>query len=309
MTVRVSVQAQPQDATSWSDLAREIERDGFDALYVADHVGTAASPFVALAAAAAVTDRISLGTCVVNAGLWEPLALASAVATLDLLSDGRAVLGLGAGHTPREWTAAGRIHPSAGQRVTRLEEVVEVTTALLRGDVISFEGEHVRLVDAELERPAPVRQPIPLMIGGNGDRVLTLAGRVADIAGVTGLGRTLADGHRHEVRWDSESVSHTIDTVRSAVPDGRPGPEIEALVQDVIVTDDASSAARALAEEIDGTSPDDLLASPFVWIGTVDQIAARLVDAERVLGITRYVVRTPARADARRVMDAMHGSN
>jgi len=113
MRVRVSVQASPRDRASWLGLARDVEAAGFHALYAADHPGSTASPFVALAAAAAVTERIQLGTCVVNAGVWEPLALASEAATLDVVSGGRAVLGVGAGHTPREWTATGRRFPTA----------------------------------------------------------------------------------------------------------------------------------------------------------------------------------------------------
>lgn len=78
-----------------------------------------ADPFVALAAAAAVTERIRLGTCVLNAGVWEPIPLATAVATVDLISQGRAVLGVGAGHTPQEWTARGVPFPGARDRVAR----------------------------------------------------------------------------------------------------------------------------------------------------------------------------------------------
>lgn len=76
------------------------EGAAFDGLYVSDHPGTGPAPFVALAAAVAVTERIQLGTCVLNAGVWDPVALASEVATLDVVSGGRAVLGVGAGHTP-----------------------------------------------------------------------------------------------------------------------------------------------------------------------------------------------------------------
>ena len=113
MSVRVSVQAGPSNRSSWLELARSVEDGGYHALYAADHPGTSPSPFVALAAAAAVTERIELGTCVVNAGLWEPLALANAVSTLDLVSDGRAIVGVGAGHTPQEWTSSGRSFPSS----------------------------------------------------------------------------------------------------------------------------------------------------------------------------------------------------
>lgn len=231
MGVRVSVQASAKSSVSWAELARSVEVGGFHALYAADHPGVAASPFVALAAAAAVTERIELGTCVANAGVWEPLSLASAVATLDMVSNGRAILGVGAGHTPQEWTTTGRTFPPPSDRVGRMVELIEVTSALLSGGATSYDGEHFCLVGARLEEPRPVQSRIPLLVGGNGDRVLRFAGRHADIAGITGITRTLADGHRHEVDWGPAAARQSIATIRSSAGDRHEGPAIEALVR------------------------------------------------------------------------------
>ncbi len=306
MSIRISVQGAPMNRASWLEHVHAVEQGGFHALYTADHPGSSASPFVALAAAAAVTERIELGTCVVNAGVWEPLALANAVATLDLVSHGRAVLGVGAGHTPQEWTSTGRSFPSAADRVSQMIELVEATTRLLAGGPTSYAGEHFTLDDAALDDPTPVRNPIPLLVGGNGDRVLRFASRNADIVGITGLGSTLADGHRHEVDWSHSAVEGIIQTIRSASDhrDGSP-PEIEALVQAVVVTDNASASARELVELIPGSSVDDLLAAPFVWIGTVNEIATKLDETESALGISRYVIRPPAMTHARLIIDAL----
>jgi probable F420-dependent oxidoreductase len=299
--VRVAVQANPVDRSSWLTLAREVEDAGFAALYVADHPGSAASPFVALAGAAAVTERIELGTCVVNAGVWEPLDLASAVATLDLVSDGRALLGVGAGHTPHEWTSVGRLYPDAGARVDRMIEVVEATSALLRGGPVSYEGAHISLAGAELDVPRPVRRPVPLMVGGAGRRVLRFGACRADVVGITGLGRTLADGHQHEVDWRRESVERTLDVVSSAAATVGREPEVEALVQAVEITDDARSVAERLAGAVQGATADDILDAPFTWIGTVEEIRAK-VERWREAGIGRYVIRAPAVTAARRVL-------
>lgn len=306
MSIRISVQAAPRNRASWLEHAHAVEEGGFHALYAADHPGSSASPFVALAAAVAVTERIELGTCVVNAGVWEPLALASAVATLDIVSDGRALLGVGAGHTPQEWTSSGRSFPSAGDRVSRMVELVEATTQLLAGGPTSYAGEHFILADAALDEPTSVRNPVPLLVGGNGNRVLRFASRNADIVGITGLGRTLADGHRHEVDWSRDAVEAIIQTIRSASDhrDGSP-PEIEALVQAVVVTDNAAASARELVELIPGSSVDDLLGAPFVWIGSLDEIATKLHETEKALGISRYVIRPPAMAHARSIIDAL----
>jgi len=127
--VRVSVQASPREAPSWLALATEVERAGFDGLYVGDHPGSGPAPFVALAAAAAVTERLRLGTCVLNAAVWDPVQLAGEVSTLDGCPGG-AVLGIGAGHTPQEWTSTGRGVPSPAERVDRMVELIDATYAL-----------------------------------------------------------------------------------------------------------------------------------------------------------------------------------
>ncbi len=305
MPVIVSVQASPSDRASWLRLAAEVEAGGFAGLLAADHPGQVASPFVALAAAAGVTERIRLGTCVVNAGQWTPMALASEVATLDVVSGGRAALGVGAGHTPQEWTATGRPFPVAAERVDRMIEVVEATYALLAGDPVSYPGEHVTLVDADLEAPRPVQARVPLTIGGNGTRLLGYAAGTADVVGVTGLGRTLADGHRHEVDWSPEGLRRITRIVDRAGA-GRPGRAVlEALVQHVEITPDRAAAAGRLAEHVPGASLDDLLAAPFLWLGTVEEIAAQLDSHARDLGIERYVIRAPAVDAGRRVLGEM----
>lgn len=154
-----SMQADPAEIGSWLDFARDCEQEGFDALLVADHLGASSAPFVALAAAAAVTERLRLGSYVVNAGVWEPLGLAAEVATLDGISQGRALLGVGAGHTPAEWTMQGRQHPPSRQRVTRMMEIARVTRRLLAGETVTFAGEHIIASDATLETPSPVQHP------------------------------------------------------------------------------------------------------------------------------------------------------
>ena len=112
-TIRFGLQAGvDRDPRAWLDLAKRAEDSGFDALYVGDHPGVTASPFAALAAAASVTTTLKVGTYVLNAGVRDPLAIASDAATVDVLSGGRFVLGLGAGHTPAEWTMTGRVFPA-----------------------------------------------------------------------------------------------------------------------------------------------------------------------------------------------------
>jgi probable F420-dependent oxidoreductase len=295
--IRFGVQAAlGASGEEWLTLAARVEDLGFDALYVGDHLGVAASPFAALAAAASVTTTLRLGTYVLNCGILAPLAIASEAATLDRLSDGRCVLGLGAGHTPSEWTMSGRAHPSPAARVARLVETVDVVAALLRGDVVTHHGAHLDLDDAQLSAPRPVQDRIPMLIGGNGRTLLGLAGRAADIVGLSGLVRTLADGHRHEVDWRPDAIDERVAIVRAAAAaSGRENAIVfDALVQHVAVTEHRDDAADQCARRIAGSTPSDVVAAPFVLVGTIDQLVEEVIAHRDRWGITSYVVRADA---------------
>ncbi|MDQ1476565.1 MAG: hypothetical protein QOE62_1794 [Actinomycetota bacterium] len=292
-------------ATEWFDLARRVEAAGFDALYVADHVGVTASPFAALAAAAAVTTTLRLGTYVLNSGAYEPRALASAAATLDRLSNGRTVLGIGAGHTPSEWTMSGRVYPSPAERVGRLAEMVEVVTALLEGEVVSHHGRYLDLNDAVVSAPRPVQERIPLLIGGNGRALLGLAGRKADIVGLTGSGRTLEDGHRHEVDWRAEAIDERVDIVRTASSARTTGCIMDALVQYVEITNRRDEAAARCARVAGKATAADVLAAPYVLVGTLDQLVAEIAEHHERWGISSYVVRTDAIDSVARIIQRL----
>ena len=258
------------DAKAWQELARKVESLGFDALYVADHPGVTASPFAALASAAAVTSTLKLGTYVCNAGVRDPVALAGDAATVDVLSNGRFILGIGAGHTPAEWTMHRRDYPSAQARVARLAEMVDVVTRLLAGEVVTFDGEYVATDEAFLLAPRPVQSTIPLLVGGNGTQLLRLAASHADIVSLSGLVRTLEDGHHHTADWSSESIDNRVGLVRDGMGDRET--VLDALVQHVEITDDRASAAERVARAVPGLTAADVLAAPYALIGTVDQL-------------------------------------
>ena len=242
----------------------------------------------------------------VNAGRWEPLVLATEVATLDVLSGGRSVLGIGAGHTPAEWSMAELEIPRPAARVARLKEVVEAVQSLLAGNEVSLSGAHVQLKEAILKVPRPIQDPIPLMVGGNGPNLLRFAAGWADIVGITGLGKTLADGHSHEANWGSDTLNSTFGLVRSAAGLADRTPSIEALVQHVEFTEDADARAGEIAKVIPGASGSDILASPFVWIGTPEEIALQLHEFEERWGVTRYVVREAALTQATEMLQLLN---
>lgn len=291
--VSVTVQAFPTDATSWLELAREVEVRGFDALTTADHPGSAPAPFVALAAAAAVTSRIGLGSYVTNGGVREPQHIAADVATLDVVSGGRARLGLGAGHTPAEWRAVGRERPGVAARVERCMAVVRAVQDLLAGEEIAVDSPHLTVHGARLDGPRPVQDRIPLTVGTSNSRLLRFAGEHADVVGLSGLGRTLPDGHMHEVRWTPAVVDEQVARVAEGAAGRSEPPALEALVQLVGVTDDAERAAAEIAEHA-GLSVPELLSVPYVLVGTEDEIVGAVTEHHRRWGITRYVVRADA---------------
>ncbi|GAA3649637.1 LLM class F420-dependent oxidoreductase [Nonomuraea antimicrobica] len=290
---RFSVQADPAAVDSWTDLARRCEVIGVDALLAPDHPGVAASPFVALAAAASVTSEIGLGSYVSNAGIREPILLATDLATLDVLSGGRARFGLGAGHTPAEWEAVGRSRPDVGGRVRRCVAVAEAVRALLDGQEVDVDTPELVARSARLERPRPVQAKIPLTIGGSNARLLRWAGAHADTVGLTGFGRTLGDGHNHEVRWRAHELEAQLDHVAAGAAGRAAAPALEALVQLFQVTDDAVGAVADLAQSL-GMTESEVLTAPFVLVGTEDEILAAVREHEKRWGITRYAVRVSA---------------
>jgi probable F420-dependent oxidoreductase len=304
-SIKISVQAQPHDVDSWTSLARRLESHGFEALVVGDHPGSGAAPWPALGAAAAVTTSLRLGTYVLQSGVRDPVHTAADAATLDQLAPGRVLLGLGAGHTFREWEVTGRARPSVADRAGRLVEFVDAVAALLRGETVSLDGRFLRLDAAQLD-DLPAEGRVRLVVGGGNRVVLRAAAARADVVALSGLGRTLPDGHRHEVRWSPASLDAALHLVRDESRGRGTPPEIEALVQIVTVTEHRSDTLAELAGRIPGATPADLDGTPFLLIGTVPQMAEQLVRQAQQLGITRYVVREAAIETAEHVLALLH---
>lgn len=279
MRIGVSLhQARP--AGELADLARRLEDQGYDQLQVADHLGFVA-PFPALAVAAAATTRLGLGTLVANNDFWNPVLLAREAATLALLSDGRFELGLGAGHAQVEYEAAGIAYERPSVRVDRLTESVEIVRRMLAGERVTHAGPHHHVVDAASDLVHP---PVPLLVGGNGDRVLALAAQQADAAGLTGFTSGTGQRHRDLSHFSWQGLEERIGHVRHAAGDRANAVELQILVQYV-----ATGERPRLAEEASGPfeqPAEVLLDSPFVLLGSVDdhvEHCARLGQ----LGVTR----------------------
>ena len=171
-----------------------------------------------------------------------------------------------------------------------------MVTRLLAGEVVTHHGAHIQVDDAYLLTPRPVQEKIPLLIGGNGERVVRLGGRVADIVSLTGTGRTLADGHRHEVDWSDAGISARVEMVRGAAlrrrsqSQSESRPALDALVQHLAITRDRAAAAEQVAPARSRSErAANVSGSPYVLLGTLDEMAAEIAQHYERWGFTSYV--------------------
>ena len=271
--------------------ARRAEEIGFDVVLAPDHVGPGWSPIPLLAAIATATTAIRLRTYVANVVMRNPVHLAWEASTIDRLSGGRFELGLGAGHTPQEFDQVGIEMPSASDRKSMLCEQVEIIRRLLDGETVDHDGPHHTLRGASIDRATQAR--VPILVGGNGATLLAHAGAHADIVGLQGLGRTLADGHSHDVRWDPAHLDRQLEQIRAGAGERFEEIELDALVQIVVVTassEEGTAATTRLRDE-HGLDPDHLGDTPYVLVGTVGEIVARLHRCRERWGITSFTVR------------------
>lgn len=281
----------PPTITSASGLrtaAREAEAAGFDVFHTWDHVTEGWGPLAPLSAAAEATERLRVCPLVLNNDFHHPVHLARELASIDHLSGGRVELGIGAGHAFTEYSAIGLPFESPVVRKARLAEAVEILRLLLRGEEVTFAGEHYRLQGVRTMRP--LQEQVPILVGVNGHSALAHAARHADVIGLTMLGRTLADGQRHEVRWEADRLDRTVDYIRAEASDRRAQLRLHALIQAVVVTNDRRAAAEQVTSELD-LSVDDALTTPFLALGTHDEIAEHLVECRRRWGIDYVSVR------------------
>ena len=269
-------------------VARQAEALGYQELYSADHIG-AADPFVPLVVAALATTRLRVGPLVLNNEFHHPALLARTAATVDRVTGGRLVLGMGTGYTQAEHDAIGLLLREPGPRVDRFEESVMVIRSLLDTGDAHFDGAHHHLAVDDLGvRPAPDHH-VPILIGGHGRRVVGIAGRHADIFQFTGLthgegGQPAAGGFaidqiRQRASWLAEAAGERIDDI-----------ECSTLVQLTYVGADAAAEVQNTAERF-AVSADLIEDTPFVLLGSLEQIVDKLERLRQDVGISHVVVR------------------
>ncbi|HZO38898.1 MAG TPA: LLM class F420-dependent oxidoreductase [Methylomirabilota bacterium] len=285
-----------RDASSraeWQDKARKVEALGYAVLLVPDHLAAMLATIPAVMSAADATTRLRIGTNVLNNDLRHPVLLAREAATMDLLTDGRLELGLGAGYMRIEYDQAGLRFDRGGIRVERLAESVPIIKDLLGGAEVTFVGQHYRVTSHKIY-PLPVQRPRPpIIIGGNGPRLLALAAREADTVNLTGVTFTQGGTTLDMSGWKVAGVDERLRVIRDAAGDRFGALELSAQIQRVIVTDRPREAAEELQKTWKQISVDEILAAPFVLIGTVDEMVEALRARRDRWGISYFVTFEP----------------
>jgi probable F420-dependent oxidoreductase len=286
---RFGLQIRDVTASEVPRVARDAEAAGFDVLSTADHVSEGWAPLLPLLAAADSTTRLRVCPLVLNNDFRHPVHLARELAGLDRLSDGRLEVGIGAGHAFTEYAAIGQRFDPPAVRKARLAEAVEVLRPLLDGESVSFAGEHYQLDGVRTMRA--LQPHVPILVAVNGARALAHAARHADVIGLSGLGRTLPDGQRHAVRWETERLDRTIEYIWQQAGDRADQLELNALVQVTRVTADRRAAVEETLARVDGLRLEDALSAPFLAIGSHEDIAEHLRACRERWGISYFTVR------------------
>ncbi len=288
-TFRFGIQTSRAPAKeAWAAKARRIEELGFSTLFMPDHFEDQLAPVPALMAAADATTSLRVGTLVFDNDFRHPLVLAKELATLDVLSGGRLEIGIGAGWMRSDYDQSGIAHDPPGVRIERLQEGLRVLKGLFADEPFSFSGRHYQ-VQSHNGTPKPIQQPHPpILVGGGGRRVLRLAAREADIVGVN---FSLAEGVVNPTVAQTGSAAATLEKIgwiREAA-----GPRLDELELNVTVfftavTDDQEAFAERVARGF-GLSPAEVLQSPHVLVGSVEQIVDDLQRRREQFGFS-YIV-------------------
>jgi len=277
-------------AAEFTEIARQAEALGYSTLFVPDHfVDHPLAPIPALAAAAAVTTTLRVGPLVLGNDYKHPVVLAREAATIDLLSDGRLELGVGAGWMTVDYEKAGIPLDRPGVRIARLAESIAILKGLFADGPFSFRGEHYTVTELE-GQPKPVQRPHPpFVIGGGGKKVLALAAREASIVGINANLRS-GDGNSSDAASSltSSRTDEKLQWLREAAGARFADLEIQTLVGFVHFTDDRTSIAEAMAKSF-GVTPDDAILAPVTLVGTESQIVD-LLEARRERWHMSYTV-------------------
>lgn len=292
-------------AKAWQDEARRAEDLGYASFHVDDHFGTQLALVPALVAAADATSRILVGPHVAAVDFRNPVLFAKECATIDLLSEGRLILGVGAGWRREDYAVAGLAQADAATRIQRLEEEITIMRGLWAESPFAFDGEHFRVAKVD-GQPKPA-SPIPILVGGGGPKILSMAARVADIVGINPKIVARSINARSMSSTAADVLDEKVQLVREAAGTRFEQLELQIQVFRTVVTDRPMEVAAELAPRF-GVPPEQLLSAPFFQIGPVAQIIDDLQAARERWGASYFVLQGDATEAMAPVVAALNGT-
>jgi probable F420-dependent oxidoreductase len=272
----------------WVDIAHRSEANGYDVLTMPDHFGDQLAPVPALMTAADATERLRVGALVWDNDYKHPLVLAKELATMDLLSEGRLEIGIGAGWMISDYEEAGMPYDSPKVRIDRFEEGLAVIKGCLGEGAFSHSGTHYTITNHNA-LPKPVQAKVPVLIGGGGKRVLSLAAREADIIGINGTMTAGVIGPDAISTMTAEAVDDKVAIVRAAAGDRMAEIEMNVRVFMVNVTDDRIKRMDSMSSAM-GVPRSFMEESPFALIGTTGQMIEDLQARRDKWGFSYIIV-------------------
>jgi probable F420-dependent oxidoreductase len=271
----------------WREKARRIEDLGFSTLLIPDHFDDQLAPMPAMMAAADATTTLRVGGLVLDNDYKHPLVHAKEAATIDVLSGGRMEFGLGAGWLRTDYDASGMEYDSPGVRISRFKEGLTIIKGLFADGPVNFSGTYYTITNHE-GTPKPVQKPLPILVGGGGKRVLSIAAREANIVGIN---FNLEQGAVNRTTMGTGGANETdekIGWIRAAAGPRFDELELNVTVFVAVVTDDQTAMAERVAPGF-GMPPAEVLESPHALIGSVEQIVETLEARRERYGIS-YIV-------------------
>jgi len=275
-----------ESRAAWVNLARRVEALGYSTLTMPDHFSDQLAPVPALMSAAEATETLRIGALVWDNDYRHPAMLAKELATMDLLSDGRLEVGIGAGWERTDYDRTGIAYDPPGVRIDRFVEGLRIIRGLFADGPVTFSGAHYTITDYE-GHPKPLQKFPPFLIGGGGKRVLSIAAREADIVGVNGTLHAGFVGPDALASMTADAVDEKVAVVRQAGA----GRDIEMNVRSffVKVTDERNAVADEIATML-GFRREQVLATPFALIGTPTQIVDDLLERRERWGFSYVIV-------------------
>ena len=308
-----------KSATDWRDQVRAAEAMGYSAFHVADHIigpgpalaatnhpvqNVAAIP--AMAVAVEVTSTIKIGCRVFCTDFRNPVIFAKELATLDMFSDGRLELGLGAGWLQGEYEAIGLPFDTAGVRIDRFEETLVLLRACFADGEVNVTGKHVHAVGFE-SVPKPAKGMPPVMIGGGSRRILGIAGREADIVSLNFNNASGKMGPAGPGSSTAELTAKKLEWVRAGAGSRFDDLEIEIGAYFTVVTDHREATLGKMGPML-GLTAEQLGEHPHALIGSVESICAQIIERREKFGINYITVGRSAMESFAPVVAALTGT-